>query len=135
MCNSFWMHQQLIGIPVLYRLERPSSALPSSKSIWFARIRSLNLCGRLWKKLFLPYGKFLNFLHPFKKDYYAYIRRNCATALRIWKPLTEQGHVDVQFNMGFLYHKRYGVPNNLRRLRSVAGFRPYTDIWSLRVGY
>lgn len=36
-------------------------------------------------------------------------RGDFATALRIWRPLAEQGHVDAQASLGFLHSRGYGV--------------------------
>ena len=35
-----------------------------------------------------------------------------ATALREWKPLAEQGDADAQYNLGLMYRKGKGVPQN-----------------------
>jgi TPR repeat protein len=35
-----------------------------------------------------------------------------ATALREWTPLAEQGHASAQINLGFMYEKGYGVPQD-----------------------
>lgn len=37
------------------------------------------------------------------------------TALRLWQPLAESGHVDAQFNMGLLYDNGVGVERDLAR--------------------
>ena len=37
------------------------------------------------------------------------------TALRVWKPLAEQGNVRAQFNLGVLYRDGQGVPKNKDR--------------------
>ncbi len=38
-----------------------------------------------------------------------------ATALREWKPLAEQGEVDAQANLGFMYGNGKGVPQDYIR--------------------
>jgi TPR repeat protein len=42
----------------------------------------------------------------------AYERGDYATALREIRPLAEQGHADAQHNLGVMYDKGYGVPEN-----------------------
>jgi TPR repeat protein len=37
-----------------------------------------------------------------------------ATALREWKPLAEQGNADAQYNLGQMYRKGDGVPQNYK---------------------
>lgn len=40
---------------------------------------------------------------------------NFDTALALWRPLAEAGHVDAQFNLGLMYDNGVGVPQNLER--------------------
>ncbi len=42
----------------------------------------------------------------------AYHRGDYATALREWRPLAEQGNAIAQGNLGFMYDKGRGVPQN-----------------------
>ena len=35
-----------------------------------------------------------------------------ATALRLWQPLAEQGHVGAQLNLGIMYDHGLGVPQD-----------------------
>ena len=35
-----------------------------------------------------------------------------ATAMRLWRPLAEQGNASVQFNLGVMYGKGRGVPQD-----------------------
>ena len=42
----------------------------------------------------------------------AYESGDYATALREFKPLAEQGDADAQFNLGFMYDKGLGVPQD-----------------------
>ena len=37
-----------------------------------------------------------------------------ATALREWKPLAEQGNASAQFNLGLMYRKGLGVPQDYK---------------------
>ena len=48
----------------------------------------------------------------FQKGLTAYKRGDFATALREWKPLAEQGNVNAQFNLGFMYRGGHGVSQN-----------------------
>jgi TPR repeat protein len=52
------------------------------------------------------------FSADFQKGLDAARRGDYATALREWKPLAEQGYASVQFNLGLMYHKGDGVPQN-----------------------
>ena len=40
------------------------------------------------------------------------------TALALWQPLAEAGHVDAQFNLGLMYDSGTGVPRNLETAAS-----------------
>ena len=42
----------------------------------------------------------------------AYKRGDYATALREWRPLAEQGHAKAQYNLGNMYSKGRGVPQD-----------------------
>ncbi|MCH8098520.1 MAG: sel1 repeat family protein [Proteobacteria bacterium] len=42
----------------------------------------------------------------------AYNRGDYATALREWRPLAEQGDAEAQFNLGLMYYKGRGVPQD-----------------------
>jgi uncharacterized protein len=39
-------------------------------------------------------------------------RGDFATALQEWRPLAEQGNADAQFNLGVMYSKGRGVPQD-----------------------
>ena len=49
---------------------------------------------------------------PFEDGVAAYRREDYATALRLWKPLAEQGDADAQFNLGTMYANGQGVPQD-----------------------
>ncbi len=49
---------------------------------------------------------------PFSRGYEAYNRGDYATALRLWRPLAEQGNALAQFSLGFMYDNGEGVPQN-----------------------
>ncbi len=42
----------------------------------------------------------------------AYYRGDYATAIREWRPLAEQGMADAQYNLGVMYKKGLGVPQD-----------------------
>ena len=47
-----------------------------------------------------------------QKGLNAYNKGDYATALREWKPLAEQGNADAQFNLGQMYRRGDGVPQD-----------------------
>ena len=47
----------------------------------------------------------------------AYLRGNYATALSELRPLAEQGDADAQYNLGLMYDKGYGVPQDYGQAR------------------
>ena len=53
------------------------------------------------------------FSAEFQKGVDAYDRGDYATALREWKPLAEQGNAPAQFNLGLMYDKGLGVPQEI----------------------
>ena len=48
----------------------------------------------------------------FQKGLTAYESGDYATALREWKPLAKQGDTDAMFNIGLMYDKGQGVPED-----------------------
>ncbi len=42
----------------------------------------------------------------------AYQRGDYATAVREWRPLAEQGNASAQYNLGLMYDKGQGVPQD-----------------------
>jgi len=48
----------------------------------------------------------------FQKGWDAYTIGDYATALREWKPLAEQGNANAQYNLGLMYQKGDGVPQD-----------------------
>ena len=60
----------------------------------------------------------------------AYKVGDYATALKEWRPLAEQGDAGAQYNLGFMYDRGYGVPENdaeavkWYRLAAEQGFAP-----------
>jgi len=42
----------------------------------------------------------------------AYNRSDYDTALKELRPLAEQGHAEAQYNLGYMYYKGQGVPQN-----------------------
>jgi TPR repeat protein len=53
----------------------------------------------------------------FQAGTYAYKSGDFATALREWRPLAEQGDADAQYNLGLMYDKGYGVPQDYVQAR------------------
>jgi TPR repeat protein len=49
---------------------------------------------------------------PFKNAIAAYEKGDYATALRLMRPLAEQGHADAQVKLGKMYDKGQGVPQD-----------------------
>jgi S1-C subfamily serine protease len=49
---------------------------------------------------------------PFEDGVAAYTRRDYATALRLLRPLADQGQADAQVGLGFMYVNGQGVPRN-----------------------
>jgi TPR repeat protein len=49
---------------------------------------------------------------PYGDGLAAYGRKDYATALRLWKPMAEQGNDSVQFNLGIMYDIGLGVPKD-----------------------
>ena len=49
---------------------------------------------------------------PFEDGVEAYGSGDYATALRLWRPLVEQGHAGAQFNLGIMYGNGRGVPQD-----------------------
>jgi hypothetical protein len=44
----------------------------------------------------------------------AYNQGNYDSALRVWRPLAEQGNPGAQLNLGFMYDNGYGVPQDYK---------------------
>jgi TPR repeat protein len=42
----------------------------------------------------------------------AYEKGDFAPALRLWRPLADQGHADAQYNLAFMYANGKGVPQD-----------------------
>lgn len=49
---------------------------------------------------------------PFEDAQAAHGRRDYATALRLWRPLADQGNAEAQYALGFMYAGGQGVPQN-----------------------
>ena len=52
---------------------------------------------------------------PFEDAQAAHSRRDYATALRLWRPLADQGNAEAQYALGFMYDSGQGVPKNYAR--------------------
>jgi len=51
---------------------------------------------------------------PFEDGLAAYHGGDYETALRLMRPLAEQGYAKVQYNLGVLYEKGQGVPQDYK---------------------
>jgi len=49
---------------------------------------------------------------PFEDAQAAHGRSDYATALRLWRPLADQGNAGAQYALGFMYDRGQGVPQN-----------------------
>ena len=49
---------------------------------------------------------------PFEDGMAAHDRGDYATALRLWRPLAEQGNAPTQYNLGLMYSSGQGVPQD-----------------------
>ena len=71
----------------------------------------------------------------FQKGLTAYKSGDFATALREWTPLAKQGDADAQFNLGLMYDKGQGVPQDYKtavkwyRLAAEQGMPMPSSIW------
>ncbi|MCP4382511.1 MAG: sel1 repeat family protein [Hyphomicrobiales bacterium] len=52
---------------------------------------------------------------PFEDGLAAYRSGDYATALKLWRPLAEQGNASAQFNLGLMYGKGESVPQDYAR--------------------
>ena len=49
---------------------------------------------------------------PYEEGVAAYGRGDYATAVRLWRPLAQQGDAEAQFNLALMYFEGKGVPQN-----------------------
>ena len=68
------------------------------------------------KRLALAVALLITLATPSQADFQdglaAFLRGDYATALQEFKPLAEQGDADAQFNLGVMYQKGRGVPQD-----------------------
>ncbi len=62
---------------------------------------------------------------PMEDGYAAIQRGDPETALRLWRPLADEGNVNAQFNLGYLYDKGQGVRQNF--VEAMRWFRKAAD--------
>jgi TPR repeat protein len=62
---------------------------------------------------------------PLKDAIAAYDRDDYATALRLFRPLADQGNAEAQFNLGSIYSRGEGVSQNLAE--GIKWFRKAAD--------
>ena len=46
---------------------------------------------------------------PLEDGWAAYLNADYATAMRVWRPLADQGNADAQYGLAVLYSHGYGV--------------------------
>ncbi len=49
---------------------------------------------------------------PFEDGEIAYDRGDYATALQLWRPLAEKGHMEAQYSLGVMYADGAGMPRD-----------------------
>ena len=62
--------------------------------------------------LFLFSSSSVVFADDFQDGFDAYKRKDYKEAYKLWLPLAEQGYASVQFNLGVMYSKGQGVPQD-----------------------
>ena len=62
---------------------------------------------------------------PFEDGLAAHKRGDYATTLRLWRPLADQGDAQAQFNLGVIYAKGQGVPQDY--VEAMKWFRKAAD--------
>ena len=62
---------------------------------------------------------------PFEDGEAAYDKGDYATALRLWRPLADQGAANAQTKLGFMYRNGQGVPQDYAQ--AVAWYRKAAD--------
>jgi TPR repeat protein len=59
-------------------------------------------------------GVYAYYGDDFQDGVYAYQRKDYKEAIRLWKPLAEQGDADAQYNLGLMYDHGQGVPQDYK---------------------
>jgi TPR repeat protein len=62
---------------------------------------------------------------PFEDGEAAFRRGDYGSAIRLWRPLADQGHVGAQFNLGTMYDNGQGVPPD--HVAAVGWYRKAAD--------
>ena len=62
---------------------------------------------------------------PYEDGPAAYIKGDYATALKLYRPLADQGYAEAQFMLGLMYHGGQGVPQDYAQ--AVSWFRKAAD--------
>lgn len=63
----------------------------------------------------------------------AYNQGDYDAALRVWRPLAEQGNAGAQLDLGFMYDNGYGVPQDYQE--AIAWYRRAADQGNARAQY
>ena len=77
-------------------------------------MRVLILRGLMFAMLTLAVSIGTVFANPLEDASIAYQRGDYGTALRIWRPLADQGNAEAQSNLGFMYEKGNGVAQDFK---------------------
>lgn len=67
----------------------------------------------------------IRFAASFDDAFSAYSRGDYETAIRLFRPLAEEGNAGAQANLGFMYQDRYGMPQDDKQ--ATAWFRKAAD--------
>ena len=62
---------------------------------------------------------------PFEEAQAAFDKNDYVTAMRLWRPLAEEGNVDAQNNLGLMYEEGMGVPQD--HAMAVSWYRKAAD--------
>ena len=60
---------------------------------------------------------------PFEDGYAAYDKGDYATAMRLWRPLADQGNAEAQYSLGLMYDNGQGVPQDYAQACHADGTR------------
>ena len=62
---------------------------------------------------------------PYEDGVEAYFKGDYATAMRLWRPLADQGDDNAQYNLGVMYERGQGVPQDYAQ--AVSWYRKAAD--------
>jgi uncharacterized protein len=93
---------------------RYSRLSPERFKLFAGRIEMGKILGTVLFGLLLTASSCVAIAGPFEDAGVAYIRRDYTTALRLFRPLAEQGNVGAQQVVGFMYARGQGVAKDDR---------------------